>query len=42
MTEKQQADFVRLLEIFIDDCGLDRIEACKQAQTLLDIINEAN
>jgi len=40
MTEKQSIDFVELLEIFIDNCGLDRIEACKKAQELLDIINE--
>ena len=40
MTEKEQIKFVELLEWFIDDCGLDRIEACKQAQKLLDIINE--
>jgi len=40
MTEKQSIDFVELLRIFIDDCGLDRIEACKKAQELLDIINE--
>ena len=39
MTEKQSIDFVELLEIFIDNCGLDRIEACKKAQELLDIIN---
>jgi len=39
MTEKQSIDFVKLLEMFIGDCGLDRIEACKKAQELLDIIN---
>lgn len=39
MTEKQCVDFVELLEMFINDCGLDRIEACKKAQELLDIIN---
>lgn len=40
MTEEQQIQFTELLELFIEDCGLDRIEACKQAQKLLDIINE--
>ena len=40
MTEKENIRFVKLLEKFIDDCGLDRIEACKQAQKLLKIINE--
>lgn len=40
MTEKQCTDFVELLEMFIDDCGLDRIEACKKAGELLKIINE--
>ena len=32
--------FVTLLEEFIEDCGLDRIEACKQAQKLLALLNE--
>lgn len=40
MTEKQQIQFIKLLELFIDDCGLDRINACKKAQELLDLINE--
>ena len=40
MNEKQLTDFVELLEMFIEDCGLDRIEACKKAQELLEIINE--
>ena len=42
MTEEEQKTFVELLEKFIDDCGLDRIDACKHAQKLLEIINEAN
>lgn len=40
MTEKQQIQLVKLLELFINDCGLDRIEACKKAQELLAMINE--
>lgn len=40
MTEIQTTAFYNLLQMFIDDCGLDRIEACKQAQKLLDLINE--
>jgi len=40
MNEKQLTDFVELLKMFIEDCGLDRIEACKQAQKLLKIIEE--
>jgi len=40
MSEVEQIEFVRLLEKFIATSGLDRIEACKQAQILLDIINE--
>ena len=40
MSEKEITDFVRLLEMFIADCGLDRIEACKQAQKLLTLLNE--
>lgn len=40
MTEEENIKFVELLEKFIEDCGLDRIDACKQAQKLLDIINE--
>lgn len=40
MNEKQCTDFIDLLEMFIADCGLDRIEACKKAQELLDTINE--
>ena len=39
MTEKQSIEFVKLLEMFIEDCGLDRIDACKKAQELLKIIN---
>lgn len=33
-------NLIRLLELFIEDCGLDRIEACRQAQALLKTINE--
>jgi hypothetical protein len=40
MTEQEQMQFVELLEKFIDDCGLDNIEACKKAKELLTIINE--
>lgn len=40
MTEQQNIDFVELLEMFIENCGLDQIEACKKAQELLTIINE--
>lgn len=40
LTVGEQTQFIALLEKFIDDCGLDRIEACKKAQELLDIINE--
>ena len=40
MTEEENIAFVELLEKFINDCGLDRIDACKQAQKLLDIINQ--
>lgn len=41
MKEKEYIKFVELLEKFIDDCGLDRITAYKQAQKLLKIINES-
>ena len=40
MTEKQLIQFVDLLEMFINDCGLDRIDMCNKAQELLDLINE--
>lgn len=40
MQEEEYIQFVELLEKFIDDCGLDRIEACKVAQKLLKIINK--
>lgn len=40
MTEEQLTKFVELLEMFIDDCGLDRIDACRKAQELLELINE--
>lgn len=40
MNEKEQTQFVALLEKFIDECGLDRIDMCKKAQELLDLINE--
>ena len=40
MTEQQQIQFIELLEMFIADCGLDQIEACKKAQELLTIINQ--
>ena len=39
MNEKENILFVELLERFIDDYGLDNIEACKKAQELLAIIN---
>lgn len=39
MNELQITTFTTLLEMFIDDCGLDRIEACKKAQELLEILN---
>ncbi len=40
MTEEQNIQFVTLLEMFIEDCGLDNIDACKKAQELLDILND--
>lgn len=40
MDEKQQQEFYVLLKMFIEDCGLDRIEACKKATELLAIIEE--
>jgi hypothetical protein len=40
MNEQEQMQFVELLEKFINDCGLDRIEACNKAQELLDILND--
>lgn len=40
MTEQELIQFTKLLEKFIDYCGLDNIEACKKAQELLEIINE--
>ena len=40
MTEIEYKMFVDLLEKFIDDCGLDRIEACNKAIELLKIIND--
>lgn len=40
MTEKQHIEFVTLLELFIDECGLDNIDACKKAKELLEIINQ--
>lgn len=40
MTEQQQIEFVKLLELFIDDCGLDRIDIYHKAQELLELINE--
>lgn len=40
MTEKQHLQFYKLLEMFIEDCGLDRITACKQAQLLQEIIDQ--
>lgn len=39
MTEKDCIQFVELLEKFINDCGLDRIDACHKAQELLEEIN---
>lgn len=40
MTEKQSIQFIELLELFIQDSGLDRIDACHKAQELLALINE--
>lgn len=40
MTKNQSIQFVELLEMFISDCGLDRVDACNKAQELLDLINE--
>lgn len=40
MTEKQNIEFYRLLEMFIEDCGLDRIEECRAAQKLLEALNQ--
>ena len=40
MTETQSMTFVALLEMFKDNCGLDRMEACTLAQLLLGKINE--
>ena len=40
MTDNEYIKLTQLLEKFIDDCGLDRIEACKQAQRLLDLLND--
>ena len=40
MNEKQSTKFVELLELFINTCGLDNIDACHKAQELLDIIND--
>jgi hypothetical protein len=40
MEEQKAIEFVKLLEEFIEDCGLDNINACNKAQELLNIINE--
>lgn len=40
MTEQENIEFVRLLELFIEDCGLDRIDICKKAIELQKLINE--
>jgi hypothetical protein len=40
MTEQQNIEFIKLLELFIDDAGLDQIDACHKAQELLNLINE--
>jgi hypothetical protein len=39
MTEQEQLQFLALLEKYIDDCGLDSIEACNKATELLNVIN---
>jgi len=40
MNEKQAKQFVKLLQVFIDSCGLDMVDACNKAGELLTIINE--
>lgn len=40
MQPEQEIQLTNLLQLFIDVSGMDRIEAVKQAQKLLDIINE--
>lgn len=40
IAQEKIQELPNLLEIFIDYCGLDNMEACKQAQKLLDIIND--
>jgi hypothetical protein len=40
MEEEKAMEFVKLLEEFIEDCGLDNITACNKAQELLNIIND--
>lgn len=42
MTENESLELIRLLGLFVEDCGLDAIDACNKAQELLDIINDNN
>jgi len=40
MTEEQNIEFIKLLDLFIEDCGLDNIDICHKAIELQKLINE--